>query len=146
MAKDVQLDPRGYRFGASVTLGVALVALILGAGTPGLIAIGVLTALFIPGALIGPQATVQAAIFKALLRPRIGPPRETEPFQPARFAQQMGLVMAAAALVFGLLGLATGFYVFAALVTVASFLNAAFGLCLGCEIYLLLKRMTARPA
>ena len=146
MAKDVRLDPRGYRFGAAITLLVALVALILGAGTPGLIAMGVLTAMFIPGAFIGPQATVQSALFKALLRPRIGPPAETEPFQPARFAQQMGLAMAAAALVLGLLGLAPGFYIFAALVTVASFLNAVFGFCLGCEIYLLLKRSTTRPA
>lgn len=146
MAKDVQIDPRGYRFGAAVTLVVALAALILGANTAGLIAIGVLTAMFIPGALVGPQATVQAAIFKALIRPRIGPPHETEPFQPARFAQQMGLAMAAAGLVLGLLGVTPGFYIFAALVTVASFLNAVFGFCLGCEIYLLLKRSTTRPA
>src|SRR5690554_462716 len=146
MAKDIQLDPRGYRVGAAITLLVALVALIFGAGTAGLIAIGILTAMFIPGAFIGPQATVQAAVFKALIRPRIGPPTETEPFQPARFAQQMGLAMAAAALVLGLLGIAPGFYIFAALVTVASFLNAAFGFCLGCEIYLLLKRSTTRPA
>ena len=146
MAKDVQIDPRGYRFGAAVTLLVALAALILGAGTAGLIAIGVLTAMFLPGAIIGPQATLQSAIFKALLRPRIGPPKETEPFQPARFAQQMGLAMAAAGLVLGLLGVTPGFYIFAALVTVASFLNAVFGFCLGCEIYLLLKRSTTRPA
>lgn len=146
MARDIQLDPRGYRFGAAVTLVVALVALVLGAGTAGLIAIGVLTAMFIPGALVGPQATVQAALFKALIRPRIGPPTETEPFQPARFAQQMGLAMAAAALVLGLLGMAPGFYIFAALVTVASFLNAVFGFCLGCEIYLLIKRASTRPA
>lgn len=146
MAKDVQIDPRGYRFGAAITLVVALAALILGSGTAGLIAIGILTVLFIPGAFIGPQATLQSAIFKALLRPRIGPPKETEPFQPARFAQQMGLVMAAAGLVLGLLGMTPGFYIFAALVTVASFLNAVFGFCLGCEIYLLLKRSTTRPA
>lgn len=146
MAKDVRIDPRGYRFGAAMTLLVALAALILGAGTPGLVVMGVLTAMFLPGALVGPQATVQAAIFKSLLRPRIGPPSETEPFQPARFAQQMGLAMAAAALVLGLLGVAPGFYIFAALVTVASFLNALFGFCLGCEIYLLLKRSTTRPA
>lgn len=145
MAKDVQIDPRGYRFGAAMTLLVALAALILGPGTPGLVVMGVLTAMFLPGAIIGPQATVQAALFKTLLRPRIGPPGETEPFQPARFAQQMGLAMAAAGLVLGLLGVASGFYIFAALVTVASFLNAVFGFCLGCEIYLLLKRSTTRP-
>lgn len=140
MTQDVRIDPRGYRFGAAVTLAVALTALILGAGPAGLIAMGVLTLLFLPGATIGPQATVQSWLFKRLVRPRIGPPAETESFRPPRFAQQMGLVMAAVALVLGLLDTSAGFYVFTALVTVASFLNAVFGFCLGCEIYLLLKR------
>lgn len=146
MARDVQIDPRGYRFGAAITLGVALAALILGPGTPGIIAAAVLTAMFIPGAFIGPQATLQAFLFKTLVRPRIGPPKVTEPFQPARFAQQMGLAMAAAALILGLLNVGLGFVIFAALVSVASFLNAVFGFCLGCEIYLVLKRVTARSA
>lgn len=146
MSQDIRIDPRGYRFGAAVTLAVALVALILGAGVAGTIAIGVLALLFLPGATVGPQATVQAWLFKRLLRPRIGPPAETESFRPPRFAQQMGLAMAAAAFVFGLLDIAAGFYLFTGLVTVASFLNAVFGFCLGCEIYLLLKRTTTRAA
>ncbi|MFW2512790.1 DUF4395 domain-containing protein [Demequina sp. SO4-13] len=146
MTQDIRIDPRGYRFGAAITLAVALIALILGAGTPGLIAMGVLTLMFVPGATAGPQATVQSWLFKRLVRPRIGPPAETESFRPPRFAQQMGLAMSAAALVLGLLGIAAGFYVFAALVTVASFLNAVFGFCLGCEIYLGFKRATTRAA
>ncbi|WP_062131047.1 DUF4395 domain-containing protein [Demequina aestuarii] len=146
MTQDIRIDPRGYRFGAAVTLAVALVALILGAGTAGTIAIGVLALMFLPGATAGPQATVQAWLFKRLIRPRIGPPAETESFRPPRFAQQMGLAMAGAALVFGLVDVAAGFYVFTALVTVASFLNAVFGFCLGCEIYLLFKRTTTRAA
>lgn len=146
MTQDVRIDPRGYRFGAAVTLAVALIALVLGAGTPGYAAIGALALLFLPGATVGPQATVQAWLFKRLIRPRIGPPAETESFRPPRFAQQMGLAMATAALVLGLLDVTAGFYVFTALVTVASFLNAVFGFCLGCEIYLLFKRATTRAA
>ncbi|MDN4480680.1 DUF4395 domain-containing protein [Demequina muriae] len=146
MSQDIRIDPRGYRFGAAVTLAVALVALILGAGVAGTVVIGVLALMFLPGATVGPQATVQAWLFKRLLRPRIGPPTETESFRPPRFAQQMGLAMAAAAFVFGLLDIAAGFYLFTGLVTVASFLNAVFGFCLGCEIYLLLKRTTTRAA
>lgn len=146
MATDIRIDPRGYRFGAAITLAVALIALILGSGTAGHIAIGILTLMFLPGATVGPQATVQSWLFKRLVRPRIGPPSETESFRPPRFAQQMGLAMAGAAFVLGLLGVAAGFYVFAALVTVASFLNAVFGFCLGCEIYLLVKRASTRSA
>jgi len=146
MTDDVQIDPRGYRFGAGVTLVVAALALVLGAGTAGLVTMGVLVAMFLPGAIVGPQATVQSALFKRLIRPRIGPPSETESFRPPRFAQQMGLGMSAAALVLGVLGLSWGFWLFGAFVTAASFLNSIFGFCLGCEIYLLLKRAGARTA
>ncbi|GIG54996.1 DUF4395 domain-containing protein [Demequina activiva] len=144
--QDLQIDPRGYRFGAGVTLVLALLALVLGATTAGFAVMALLALLFLPGATVGPQATVQAALFKRLVRPRIGAPSETESFRPPRFAQQMGLAMSTAALVLGLLGLAWGFWLFAALVTVASFLNAVFEFCLGCEIYLLLKRAGARAA
>lgn len=144
--QDIRIDPRGYRFGAAITLALALAALLIGPTTAGIAVLFVLTALFLPGATIGPQATLQAFLFKALIRPRIGPPRETESYLPPRFAQQMGLAMSAAGLVLGMAGLEWGFWVFVSLVTAASFLNAVFGFCLGCEIYLLLKRLGSRGA
>jgi len=33
----------------------------------------------------------------------------------------------------------------AAFALIAAFLNAAFGLCLGCEVYLAFRRLTHRP-
>jgi hypothetical protein len=143
---DIQIDPRGYRFGAGVTLLVAIVALVLGAGSAGIAVMALLVLMFAPGAFIGPQATLQSALFKGMIRPRIGPPTETESFRPPRFAQQMGFVMAVAGLVLGLLGIAWGFYLFGAFITIASFLNSVFGFCLGCEIYLLLKRVGGSAA
>ncbi len=145
-APDLQLDPRGPRFGATFPLVLAAVALILPGTLPGVIVMGVLVVLFLPGAIVGPQATVQAAIFTRLIRPRLAPPKETESFRPPRFAQQVGLVLSAAAVVFGLLGAPVGFFICTAFVLVASFLNSVFGFCLGCEMYLLFKRVTARPA
>lgn len=141
---DIQIDPRGYRFGAFITLAVSIAALVLGAELAGLIVMGVLTALFLPGAIIGPQATAQSWLFRTFVRPRLGPPAETESFRPPRFAQQMGLAMAVAALALGVAGLGVGFLIFAALITAASFLNSVFNFCLGCEIYLLLTRATRR--
>lgn len=143
---DIQIDPRGYRFGAAVTLAVSVIALILGAGAPGVITMGVLALLFLPGATVGPQATVQAWLFKKFIRPRLGAPTETESFRPPRFAQQMGLGFSILAVVFGVLSLPVLFYVFTGFVVVASFLNSVLGFCLGCEIYLLLKRATTRAA
>lgn len=144
--QDVQIDPRGYRFGAAVTLVLSAAAVILGSTTAGFVVMGVLVALFLPGATIGPQATLQAALFKAIIRPRIGKPTETESFRPPRFAQQMGLGMSIAALALGLAGADLGFLIFGVLILAASFLNAVFGFCLGCEIYLLLKRLTTKAA
>ncbi|MCB2413222.1 DUF4395 domain-containing protein [Demequina sp. TTPB684] len=141
---DVQIDPRGYRFGALVTFAVVLAALLVGANTAGIILMAVLTAMFLPGATVGPQMTVQSWLFRTFVRPRIGPPAATESFRPPRFAQQMGLAMAAAGLILGLVGADAGFYVFAALVAIASFLNGVFGFCAGCEIYLLMKRATSK--
>jgi hypothetical protein len=129
-----------------VTFAVVLAALLVGANPAGIVIMAVLTAMFLPGATVGPQVTVQSWLFRTLVRPRIGPPSETESFRPPRFAQQMGLVMAGAGLVLGLAGADAGFYVFAALVAIASFLNGVFGFCAGCEIYLLMKRATSKGA
>lgn len=145
-AKDVQIDPRGYRFGAAVTLLVSVIALVLGPSTAGVITMVVLALLFLPGATVGPQATLQAFLFKRLIRPRIGAPKETESFRPPRFAQQMGLGFSILAVVFGVVGAPVLFYVFTGFVVIASFLNSVFGFCLGCEIYLLFKRVTTRSA
>ena len=144
--KDVQIDPRGYRVGAGMTSLIAIVGLLLGAGTPGTVTFAVLALLFLPGAIVGPQATLQSFLFRKLLRPRLGPPRTTESFRPPRFAQLLGLICAVLATVFGLAGAEVGFYVFAGFVVGASFLNSAFGFCLGCEIYLLLGRMRSPQA
>ncbi len=143
---DIQIDPRGYRFGALITFVLATAALAFGATTTGVVLAAVLTALFLPGAIVGPHVTLQSWIFRTLIRPRIGAPEDTESFRPPRFAQQMGLAMSLAGLVFGLLGVGIGFYVFFGMVTVASFLNGIFGYCLGCEIYLLFKRATTKAA
>lgn len=144
--KDIQIDPRGPRFGAFFQLAFSIAALLAGANAAGIAIMTVLLVLFIPGAVIGPQATVQGWAFRTLVRPRLAPPTETESFRPPRFAQQMGLGFSILAVASGLAGLDVGFFVFTGFVTFASFLNSVFNLCLGCEIYLLVKRLTSRPA
>ncbi|WP_062462575.1 DUF4395 domain-containing protein [Demequina soli] len=144
--KDIQIDPRGPRFGAFFQLAFSIAALLVGANAGGVAIMAVLLLLFIPGAIVGPQATVQSWVFKKLVRPRLDPPKETESFRPPRFAQQMGLGFAILAVASGLASFDAGFYVFTGFVTFASFLNGVFDLCLGCEIYLLVKRTTTRTA
>ena len=140
----MQLDVRGPRFAASVTSVVLILVLITGNGWLALAQAAVFAVTVArPG--FGPYGLV----FRYLIRPRLGPPRELEPVAPFRFAQGVGFVFAAVAGV-GLLAGGAGptavGLVAASLALVAAFLNAAFGLCLGCEAYLLLRRLTTRAA
>lgn len=143
---DLQIDPRGPRFGAIAPLTGSIVALILGPSLASSIIFAVLVGLFIPGAITGPQATLQGLAFRKFIRPRIGTPKETESFRPPRFAQQVGLFFSVAGLVFSLTGLTVPFFVFVGFLLVAAFLQSVVGFCLGCEIYLLFKRFTTKVA
>jgi hypothetical protein len=80
-------------------------------------------------------------IYRFAVRPRLGPPAELEAEAPPRFAQGVGLVIS----IIGVVGYAAGITPLgmgaAAAALAAAFLNAAFGFCLGCEMYLLIKRL-----
>jgi hypothetical protein len=58
----------------------------------------------------------------------------------------VGLAVGSAGLVGLLAGLTGLFYLFIAAAFAAAFLNAAFGFCLGCEVYLLARRVISRPS
>jgi hypothetical protein len=130
------IDARGPRFGAAFTTVILAVVLITGSGW--LLAVQALA--FALGATLGVQRSPYGMVFRTLVRPRLGPATETEDSAPPRFAQGVGLVFA----VTGLIGYAAGpswlGLAATACALAAAFLNAAFGYCLGCEIYLLLRR------
>jgi hypothetical protein len=137
------IDPRGPRFAATLTsLVLAAVLVTPTAWAASLLAVQALV--FATGTARGIQHTPYAWLFRSLVRPRLGPPEDLEDPAPPRFAQAVGLAFA----VVGLIGFATGVTPLALVATgfalVAALLNAVFGYCLGCEIYLLLKRATAR--
>ena len=134
------VDSRGPRFGAAITTVVLAVVLVTGSGWLLLAQ----TLVFAVGALAGLRYAPYGLVYRYLVRPRLGPPSRTEEEAPPRFAQGVGLVVAG----IGVIGFAVGQpvvgTVFAALALAAAFLNAAFDLCLGCHMYLLIKRI--RPA
>jgi hypothetical protein len=101
-------------------------------------------AVFASGSLLGPARTPYSLVFRTLVRPRLGPPAELEDARPPRFAQTVGLAFAAVSLVGFLTGAAVVGAVAAGLALAAAFLNAAFGYCLGCEMYLIGRRALAR--
>ncbi|HEX5087986.1 MAG TPA: DUF4395 domain-containing protein [Nocardioides sp.] len=137
----VGIDPRGPQLTAAITAVVLVAVLLLPSPWAGVLA-GIQALLFAVGAARGVQHTPHAWLFRTFVRPRLSPPGELEDPAPPRFAQTVGLAFTLVAL----LGFATGAtllgQVAIGLALVAALLNAVFGLCLGCELYLLIKRST----
>jgi hypothetical protein len=137
------IDPRGPRFGAAITSALSLTTFGIAVSAPeGFSAayplIVLLAALF-SWSVFSPKTHPYGLVFKKLVRPRLAAPRELEDSRPPQFAQKVGLG-------FALLGL-VGFWFAPVLVAVsagfiffAAFLNAFFNFCLGCQMYLGLKR------
>jgi hypothetical protein len=134
------LDPRGPRFAAAVTAVVLVLILVFASGWLALAQ----AAVFAVSAL-APRYSPYGLVYRAVLAPRLGRPAELEPAQPVRFAQLVGLAFTLVAAVGFLAGVSVLGLVFAGLALVAAFLNAVFGLCLGCEAYLALRRLAHRP-
>ena len=138
-----QLDPRGPQFNAILTSVVLALVLLTAPGPVGVFLLAVQAALFATGVALGVQRAPAAYLFKHLVRPRLAAPTHLEDPQPPRFAQAVGLVFA----LVGLVGYLAGAPLLGAIATglalVAALLNAVFGFCLGCELYLLIRRATS---
>jgi disulfide bond formation protein DsbB len=136
-----KIDPRGARFAAALTTALLAVALIAAPSTLTIALLAAQCVFFAIGAARGVQHTPYAWLFRSVVRPRLGQPSALEDAAPPRFAQGVGLVFAVVALGAYAAGVALVGDIATGLALAAAFLNAAFGFCLGCEIYLLLKRL-----
>jgi len=136
-----QIDPRGPRFGAAITTVVLAVSLLSVPSSLATTLITIQTVVFAIGAFIGLPAQPYGKIFAKFIRPRLTAPTELEDVAPPQFAQLVGFGFAAVAWVALLVGAAAVAQVAIGLALVAAFLNAAFGFCLGCEMFLMGKRV-----
>jgi hypothetical protein len=131
------VDPRGPRFAALLTTVVLAITLLTGSAW----LLALQAVVFAAAAFGGMQASPYSLLFRRFVRPRLAPPAELEDARPLRFAQSVGLGFA----VIGLIGAAVGwtplFLVATGFAFAAAFLNAAFGFCLGCEVYLIIRRI-----
>jgi len=106
---------------------------------PGFLALVVVALLFLWG-VASPRTAPWGVVYRRLVQPHLAPPVDLEDPRPPRFAQGVGLFVTTAGLLLHLAGVPWSLPAAAAVAFAASFLNAAFGLCLGCRMYLLLQR------
>lgn len=136
-----QIDPRGPRFGAAITTVVLAVSLLAVPSALATTLITIQTVVFAIGAFIGLPAQPYGKLFAKFIRPRLAPPAELEDVAPPQFAQLVGFGFAVVAWLALLGGSAAVAQIAIGFALVAAFLNAAFGFCLGCEMYLIGKRI-----
>ncbi len=131
------IDPRGPRFAAWITTFVLAAVLLTGSAA----LLAAQAVVFVLGAT---GHNPYALFWKRFLKRT--PPTELEDARPPRFAQLVGLAFA----VLGVVALAAGATTVGLVATgaalAAALLNAAFGICLGCELYLIIRRTKGVPA
>lgn len=137
------IDPRGPRVAATLT-SVALAAVLVTPSTVATVLLAAQAVVFAIGSARGVQHTPYSWLFRTVVRPRLGAPGELEDPRPPQFAQTVGLVFAVIGLAGFLAGVPALGLVATGLALAAALLNAVFGYCLGCEMYLLLRRSTVR--
>lgn len=149
------IDPRAPRFGAWITTALLLVGIFLALIGPAVKAnttlaeriadpafwVFVVIALLFVWGFSSPSTAPWGVLFRKAVRPRLAPPTELEDPRPPRFAQVIGFIVVTIGLVLALIGVPWGLPIAGAAAFIAAFLNAAFGFCLGCEIYLALTRV-----
>jgi hypothetical protein len=140
------VDPRQPRLGQAITGGTLVMAFL--ADQP--IVLPVLAVVLAGASVLGPRGNAYAHLFRGAKRILgLGPPREPEEAAPPRFANTLGFVFLSAASVARfafdppLLGgwVAWGL---ALLVAALALLAAATGLCVGCEGYVMARRVLTR--
>lgn len=134
----MEIDVRGPRFSAALTFLVLATAFAL--SSPALLAVQV--AVFAVAALAGLRWSPYGQLFRVLKR-RLdwGPPPATEPEAGPRFSQLMGLIFTGAGLAAVLAGAGALGWGLVLVVVALSGLLAATGLCVGCEMYAIGRRL-----
>jgi len=138
----VFIDARGPRYSAAITTTVLALALI----TESNYLIGFQFAVFLSAVIFGLRRSIYGLVYRNLIQPRLSGPVPSENEAAPRFAQLIGALFAFVALLGGVTGNTAVFLTATSFALVAAFLNAVFGFCLGCQMYLLIVRFKSKFA
>jgi hypothetical protein len=134
------IDARGPRFGALITTIVLAVVLL----TESIWLLSFQAFVFAVGAFFGPARAPYGLIYKSFVQKRLKSELVKEDAKPPQFAQFIGLLFALTALTGLVLEINILFLLATAMALIAAILNAFFDFCLGCQMYLIIKRLTTR--
>lgn len=130
------IDPRGPRFNQAILAS----ALLAGFVAQVWVVVPVFAVVLFLGAALGARYGPFLRLFAAVIKPRLAPPTELEDPRPPRFAAAVGVVFLAAATVAFLAGATTLGWTLSLIVAALAALSVATGICVGCELYVLLAR------
>lgn len=135
------IDPRQPRFGQAITGSALLVGFVLEWEPILPILAGILAA-----ASLGPATNLYARLYPAFRGlARLRPPAELEEAAPPRFANTVGFAfLTAASLLQYALEASAAAWSLGLIVSTLALLAATSGLCVGCEIYVLGRRVATR--
>jgi len=138
------IDPRGPRFGAGITSAISLATFAAAIGAVAnyetALALMALLLVLFAWSVFWPGNHPYQLIYRKFVQPRLKPPQELEDPRPPQFAQKVGFSFALLGGIGMALSNAVVIAVASAFIFLAAFLNAFFAFCLGCQMYLLLKR------
>jgi hypothetical protein len=100
---------------------------------------------FVARVLTGPTASPLGQLVTRVITPRLPVAPRLVPGPPKRFAQGIGAAFSVTALLLTVAGAWPAAAVVLLLLATAAFLEAAFGLCLGCRAFALLMRLGVIP-
>jgi hypothetical protein len=146
MSKQIeQIDPRGPRFGAAIinVFSIIIFFFALDKATEAIAQslLAIVWVSFLWGTLLGNSKHPFGIFYKKVVRPKLAAPKELEDARPPRFAQLVGLVVTSLGFVLLALNVPFGIAIAAGALFAASTLQAYFAFCLGCQMYLGLRRI-----
>lgn len=130
------IDPRGPRFNQAVLAVGLLIGFVVDvrAVVPFFaVALGL-------GAAFGASFGPFLVLYRRMIQPRLGPPPHREDPRPPRFAATVGVIFLTASTVAFAAGASGVGWALALVVAALAGLAASTGLCVGCEIWLMVAR------
>lgn len=128
----------------TVAAGVVVMALVVAVGGVGWVLVP-LTYGFVARVLTGPRLSPLGRLATQVVAPRLSRLEKLVPGPPKRFAQGIGVAFSVTGSTLWLAGATGPARVVIGMLAGAAFLEAAFGLCLGCKMFALLMRLGVVP-